>query len=329
MTFSGTMQALDSSRKSLAGWVWEELNDIEFSSFYEPFGGSGRVAQFFKRQGYQSFVSNVLQAHYWQAMALVQNSEAILTPGHFDAIVSCSDPSRFQLFSAWQDHYFTKDEAQNLSIWRENIENHSEFQDSTELKSMAFTAVYLTMSYWLNFNQMYLQPKPMSPDQVLKHYVQQLNQWVSDNQMPNMSYFTDAYDLAPDLPADIIWINPPAMSGFRDTNRKAELAECWTHRVTQINLMGLISNDAGLRLGQAFKNTDDYLHAYSDFLDRCQNSPTWVVAHSERQGIDLSELESMLADKRSIKKKVSMDIAYPLAQDTLIETETLLIAVAE
>lgn len=329
MTFSATMQALDSSRRSLAGWIWEELSDIEFSSFYEPFGGSGRVAQFFKRQGYQAFVSNILQSHYWQAMAFVQNSDAILTPSHYESIVSCSDPSRFQTFSAWQDHYFTKEEAQCLSIWRENIENGSDFQASTELKAMAFSSVYLVMFYWLNFNKMYLQPKPMSPDEVLKHYVQQLNQWVSDNQMPNMSYFTDAYDLASELPADVVWINPPAISGFRDTNRKTELAECWTHRLTQINLMGVIPSDSGPRLGHTFNQSSDYLQAYSDFLDRCQHSTTWVIGHSDRQGIDLGELESMISDKRTILKRSSLDIAYPLAQDTVVETDTLLIAVAK
>lgn len=329
MTFNATMQALDSSRRSLAGWIWEELSEIEFASFYEPFGGSARVSQFFKRQGYQTFVSNVLQCHYWQAVALVQNNDAILTPHHYQAIAESSDPSRFQDFAAWQDHYFTKEEAQLLGAWWQNIEHSSEFQESSELKGMAYTAVYQTLFYWLNFNRMYLQPKPMTPAEVLKHYVQQINQWVSDNQMPNMSYFTDAYELASELPADVVWINPPAMSGFRDTNRKAELAECWTRHVNQINLMGLMPENSPPRLGQTFDSAGDYLKALSAFLDRCQNSRIWVLGHSERLGVALEEFEELVEDKRKIWRRSNLEIAYPLAQDTLTETDTLLIAVAE
>jgi len=321
--------ALDSSRRSMSAWIWEELSDLEFSSFYDAFGGSARVAQFFKRQGYQTFISDVLQSHYWRAVALVQNNDNILTPTHFDQLMQHGELSQYTDFAAWQDHYFTKEEAQLLGVWWQNIENGSAFQDSAELKAMAYTAVFFTMNYWLNINQRYLQPKPMPADEVLKHYIQQLNSWVSDNQLPNMAYFTNAHEIAQQLPADVVWINPPAMTGFRDTNRKTELAECWSRHITQINLMGVLPEAGSPVLGQTFADEDTYLKALSTFLDCCSESRIWVLGHNDRLGVSLGQLEELVENKRNIWKRASMQVPFPLAQDTLYEKDTLLIMVAE
>lgn len=322
--------ALDSSRRALASWILEELAGIEFSSFYDVFGGNGRVAQLFKRKGYQTFVSDILQCHYWRGVALVQNNQAILTPDHFNLISDDSRLAQYQDFAAWQDHYFTKEEAQYLAAWWNNIENASDFQNNIELKAMAYTAVYYTMSYWLQFNQMYLQSKPLGANEVLRHYTQLLNQSVTDNQMPNVSYYTEASLLLDQLQGvDVFYVNPPSMQGFRDTNRKTELAECWTRRITQINLSGLVPSDSGPLLGQSFEDEITYLNALSGFLDKSSNARIWVLAHSERLGVSLKQFEDLVSQKRSIWKKTQFDLPYPMAGETLNEQETLLIAVAE
>ena len=194
---------------------------------------------------------------------------------------------------------------------------------------MAYAAVYHVMAYWLNYNQMYLQPKPQSPAEIMRHYIQHLNEMVMDNEMQNRIYHTDATRFADQLPADVLWVNAPAMSGFRDINRKTELMECWTQRVTQINLMGLIEDDGMPHLGQTFESSSDYLQAFSGFLDTCEASSIWVIGHSDRLGVSLSELEDLVSSKRTISEKHSLEIAYPLAQDTLTEQDSILIAVAE
>lgn len=321
--------ALDSSRKTLSAWIWEELADIEFGSVYTPFGGNSRVAQWFKRKGYQTFVTEILQNHYWKAVALVQNNDAILTPNHFKTMTGSGAMDNHSDFDLWQDHYFTKEETQLLSQWWNNIENGADFQNSPELKGMAYTAVYLTMHYWLGFNQRALQPKPMNSNDALLHYIQQLNNWVSNNDKPNMAYFSDAYDMAAQLPAHVTYLNPPAMSGFRDTNLKTELAECWTRRVTQINLSGVISQDQGPRLGQNFEDSNSYLQALGNFIDLCEGSRTLVFHHSDNLGVELGAIESLIEQKRQIWKRSVMEIPYPYAEETLIDKETLIIAVSE
>ena len=321
--------ALDSSRRTLAAWVWEELaGHIEFGSFFDAFGGNGRVAQLFKRKGYQTFISDILQCHYWRGVALVQNNQHILTPDHFRLITDVVHLAQHQDFSAWQDHYFTKEEVQQLGAWWHNIEEGRDFQSNPELKGIAYTAIYLTMAYWLQFNQMYLQAKPMAANDVLRHYVQIVNSWVVNNEMPNMAYYTDATLLIEQLPADVTFINPPSMQGFRDTNRKTELAECWTRRVTQIHLSGLVPAGEP-RLGQTFEDEMTYLSALSSFLDRCASSRVWVLTHSDRLGVTLPQLEELLEEKRSIWKKTSFDLPYSVAGETMTERESLLIAVAE
>lgn len=320
--------ALDSSRKTLAAWIWEELADIEFSSVYVPFGGNGRVAQWFKRKGYQTFVTEVLQSNYWKSVALVQNNDAILTPNHFNLITSGGLEGAGD-FDLWQDHYFTKEETQLLSQWWNNIEGEASFQNSAELKGMAYTAVYLTMSYWLGFNQRALQPKPMASQDALLHYVQQLNDWVVNNEQPNMAYFTDAYEMASQLPSHVTLLSPPGMSGFRFTHLKAELAECWTRRVTQINLDGLLGTEQAPRLGQHFEDPQAYLQALGQFMDLCSGSRTWVFHHSEQSGVALSDVEKLIEQKRQIWKRSTLEIPYPYAEETFTDKETLIIAVSE
>ncbi len=320
--------ALDSSRKTLAAWVWEELTGIEFSSVYVPFGANARVAQFFKRKGYQTFITDMLQSNYWKAVALVQNNDSILTPNHFGMITEGSGLAQSNDFELWQDHYFTKEETQLLSSWWHNIENEATFE-SPELKAMAYTAIYMTMSYWLGFNQRALQPKPMTSLDALRHYVQQLNNWVVDNSSPNMAYFSDAYQMADQLPAHVAFIDPPAINGYRDTHLKTELAECWTRRVTQINLAGLISNENGPRLGQSFEDPQTYLQAFGAFLDACEGSRVWVIHHGAHLGVELSDMEATIEQRRQVWKRSTMTIPYPYADETLNDKETLIIAVAE
>jgi hypothetical protein len=320
---------LESSRKSLSGWLWEELADLEFSSVYDPFCGPARTASFFKRRGYQVLTSDLLQSNYWMAKALVENNQEVLTPTHFNIMVTDSSKEAGFYFQPWADHYFTKDETLQLGCWWHNIHTHSTFQQNPILKSMALSAVYLTIAYWTNLNKGYLQPKSMRPQEVLRHYVQHLNAQVYDNKMPNVAYYRDAYDQAAELPADVALICPPGQQGFRNSSRRTELAECWTRRVAQINLENVIKAESEPKLGQTFSDPKDYKRALQRFLDACKGNRLWLVLHHERLGISLADLESQISQRRTIWKKASLEVPYPSADSTETSTETLIIAVAE
>ncbi|PIQ24076.1 hypothetical protein COW36_03585 [bacterium (Candidatus Blackallbacteria) CG17_big_fil_post_rev_8_21_14_2_50_48_46] len=326
------MSALDSSKCALGGWLWQELTDaqIEFTLFCDPFAGAGRASLFFKRRGFQVFACDVLQTHYWRNRASIENSSDFLTPEHYQAMIAPTDSSVHALFQAWGDHYFTKDEASWLGAWWQNINTYPEFSENANLKALAYHAVYLTMNYWLNYNQSYLQPKPLPAQEVLKHYVQQVNHFVCDNQMPNVSYCMDAYELVPDLPQDsLIWIYPPGMNGLRNTNRKTELAECWTRRTPQINLEGILPPSEQAKLGQPFHDPDSYLQALSQFLDKCQHIRLWMVGHNDAMGVSLEQIEELVQQKRTIWKKGAFEIPYPAAGESYAQNESVLVAVVE
>lgn len=324
------MNVLDSFKRPLAGWIWEEIADLEYSSFYDAFCGASKVGSFFKQKGYQVFASDILHCHYWQAKALVENNTDLLTPDHYEMLMQPAGEEATNLFQAWTDHYFSREEVDALGTWRYNIENQNAFQENDNLKALAKAAVYQCIAYWTNFNQGYLQPKPMSPSDILKHYIQTLNDKVTDNQVENMAYALNAYELAPQLPADVIWINPPAMTGFRHTNRKTELKECWTRQVGQLNLEGVLPPSDAPQLGQHFDDGGAYLNALGNFLDQAQSSRVWVISYQERLGAYIDDFEALVAQKRSIWKKAKFDMPYPFSGgEVMTETEHLLIAVAE
>lgn len=326
------MHVLDSSKCALGGWIWEELSDtqVDFTLFCDPFAGAGRAARFFKRRGYQVFACDILQSHYWQNRAIIENSTECLTPEHYKAMLAPTDVNAQAIFQSWGDHYVTREEAAWLGAWWQNINTYPDFQQNAHLKALAYHAVYLTLNYWLNFNQSYLQPKPLSPPEVLRHYVQQVNHFVCDNQMPNMAYCMDAYELVPQLPEEaLLWIYPPALSGLRNTHRKTELAECWTRRVPQINLEGVLPQTSPPRLGQPFQDTEGWLQAFSEFLDRCQHIRFWIIGYNEAMGVPIEHVEEVVQSKRTLKKKALFSIPYPAAGDFTFTQETVLIAVME
>lgn len=315
----------ENMRYTLAARAFQQLENVEFTTVYDVFSGNASVGGYFKRKGYQVFASDVLHSAYWYAKAVIDNNTETLSPQHFNQIVDLSQENvTGGYFDAWADHYFSQEEAHSLGVWWGNLNAQGAFNDN--LKAVAYAAVYLTMAYWLNFNQKgYFPAKSMAAEDVLKYYIQQVNQLVYDNSMPNASYCSDAYAIAPSLPVSVALIFPPGPQGFRQTNQKTYLAECWTRCVTQLNMEGVLENDGQPKLGEAL-DANGYVNALGRLLDTCQGCQYWVLSHHDQMGLLMSQLESLFQQRgRSIWKIDPLSMGHGLSASNL----SLLVVVPE
>lgn len=314
-------------KRLFATWLWEELSDIDFSSFYDAFSGNASTASYFKRKGYQVLCSDILLSHFWQGKALVANNTDTLSSDFIEHITNQTSSESDELFQAWSEHYFTEDETKYLGRFWNNITNLSDLTDFQ--RALAYSSVYYTMQYWLSFNKSYLKPKPQGPAEVFKVYAEQLNQLVYNNEMPNEAYCENAYNMASQLPTDVIWIYPPTSQGFRDSDLRIYLAECWTRKVTQLNLEGVIEKQEQQKLGESFNQPDQYIQAISQFLSQCQENRIWVIGHNNQMGISFERLEELIRSQRKVLKVSHMNVPYPTAAGTSSHQESIIVAVAE
>lgn len=317
----------EGTRNTLAARAFQQLAGIDYISVYDVFSGNASVGGYFKRKGKQVLASDVLHSAYWYSKAFLDNKNDTLTPQHFNQIVDTTKEAEAGgYFEAWADHYFTREEARLLGLWWANINAQGFLNDN--LKAVAYAAVYLTMAYWLNFNQKgYFATKAMTPHEILKYYVQQVNHLVYDNGKDNVSYCSDAYAIAPSLPLDVALIFPPALEGYRQTSQKTYLAECWTRCVTQLNMEGVLESDGQPKLGEAL-DAANYAFALERLLDICQGSDYWLISHHERMGISLEQLETLIKQRGRRVWQIDTVPMGPPSSPTA-QSSTLLVVITE
>lgn len=311
-------------KRVLASWILQNLSDLQFSSIYDPFSGNPKLGSYFKKMGYQVITSDILQCNYWWNKAVIDNKEHQITESTKNNVLNL-DSTVTSIFSDWTDSFFTADECRQLEIWNSNI-NMLSIPD--EEKALLYVAVYLTMDYWITYNKRYFQTKNMSPNAALKYYIDHVNSLVFDNGMPNVSYYYDSYDIASQIPTELVYIYPPAKEGFRNYNMRYYLWECWTRRVNQLNLEGVINKADHPKLGETFTDPSEYLSAIDAFLSKVQNNNIWVVSYNDQIAPDKDSLMDIIKNYKKIHKEVEIDIPYPTAAGTSSVKEGIIIAVS-
>ncbi len=314
----------EKEKRVLGSWILQNLSDLQFSSVYDPFSGNTRLGSYFKKMGYQVITSDILQCNYWWNKAIIENKTAQISEHTKNQVLNL-DSTITSIFSDWTDSFFTADECRWLEIWNSNI-NTISLPD--EEKAMIYVAVYLTMDYWITYNKRYFQTKYMSPSAALQYYMDLVNRWIFDNGMPNVSYYYDSYDIAAQIPTEVVYLYPPSKDGFRNYNMRFYLWECWTRRVNQLNLEGVISKAEHPKLGETFSDLNTYSIALDAFLEKIQGNPIWVVSYNDQVAPGKDALIDIIKNYKNIHKEVEIELPYPTAAGTSTVKEGIIIAVS-
>jgi hypothetical protein len=314
----------ESPRRILAGWIWDQLADVEITSLFDPYGADGRLATFLKRQGKQVLVNDPITCHYWWHRALVENSTETLSLIRQEALQQPhEDEGRFAGFADWAGRYLSDEEVGWLSRWYLN----ARAMDLSEAeRGLVHVAIYWTIGYWLDFNRQFIQDKPMAAHEVLQSYMEQANSWVFDNAMPNAAYNSDPYELAADMPTDALLLVPPTQGGWSEASLRTRIWEGWTQGNAQAPLTPP-ADDGTPKLGQVFADRGSYRNAIDSLLARCEHMPYWVISYQEGAPFTRDEWVAMLSMRRSVWREATRTITYPSAAGDSAVTEGLLVMV--
>jgi adenine-specific DNA-methyltransferase len=116
------------SKRRFLEWIWENVNDLEFDSVLDVFGGTGSVSLLFKRYGKKVLYNDLLKSNQIIGTALIENDDVKVTEEDIADVLEFTQneyPDFIQ--REFQGIFFTDDE--NLWLDRaitniSQVENH-------------------------------------------------------------------------------------------------------------------------------------------------------------------------------------------------------------
>jgi adenine-specific DNA-methyltransferase len=212
------------SKNKLVWWITDILNELEFSTALDGFGGTGVVSYVLKRMGRQVFYNDHLTFNYYIGHALIENSAEHLTDADI-AFVLTVDPSHtYKSFitDTFRDIYYTDEENQWLDVTVQNIERLP-FAKKTLAYYALFQACLVKRPYNLfHRKNLYIRFANVErsfgnktswdtpfPDHFQK-FIREINALVCHNGQENQATNLDILDIPGTY--DLVYLDPPYTS---------------------------------------------------------------------------------------------------------------------
>lgn len=128
------------SKQKIMGWIWDNLNNLQFESVLDAFGGTGCVSYMFKMKGKKVRYNDILKFNFQVGKALIENDETILTYDEIDKILTKRNDIFYPSFikDNFRNIYYTDEENEWLDIVVTNIMNI----DNEYKRAIAYFALY-------------------------------------------------------------------------------------------------------------------------------------------------------------------------------------------
>lgn len=78
------------SKRRFLEWIWEHVEDLQFHSVLDVFGGTGSVGLLFKRYGKQVLYNDLLRFNQIIGTAIIENDTVKVTPDDVNAVLQFS-----------------------------------------------------------------------------------------------------------------------------------------------------------------------------------------------------------------------------------------------
>ncbi len=330
------------SKAKLVDWIWEQIQEIEFTACLDAFGGTGAVAHRLKREGKSVAYNDILRFNYYFGLALIENDETHLDQEsvewllhrHSDVVYPCVVQRNFH------DIYFT--EAENAWI-DQTITNIRKLSDPYQF-ALAFFALCQACIVKRPFNlfhrnNLYIRfaevertfgnkaswDRPFA--EWFRLFVAEANEAVFDNGQDNRALNCDAADVPGTY--DLVYIDTPyiprhgAGVDYRDFYHFLEgltMYDEWEQHIDRRS-----KHHRLLRQSNAWGDKKKIYSAFDNLFCRHKNSILVVSYRSD--GIPSEqELIDLLANyKKQIRVEHSEQYKYVLSTNSHSK-EMLLIA---
>lgn len=213
------------SKLKLLPWIWHSLQELQFESVLEAFGGTGCVSFMLKEKGKRVTFNDYLRSNYLSAVALVQNSTVRVEEVEVDSIVyPCAGEVYDDVVQRnFKDIYFTDEENHWLDIVAQNI---SRIQDQYR-QALAYHALFQSCIIKRPYNLFHRKNLYMRTADVernfgnkatwdtpflvhFRNFLQEANDAVFDSAQHCEARCGDVMDVAGEF--DLVYIDPPYLN---------------------------------------------------------------------------------------------------------------------
>lgn len=213
------------SKSKIINWIKGNVENLDFSSVIDVFGGTGAVSYMFKSIGKKVIYNDYLKFNSIIANALIKNNNVKLLPESLDFVLKKHSGMDYPSFveDNFEDIYFTQAENKWLDI---TITNINLLQDDTQ-KSIALFALFqfcITKRPYNLFHRknLYVRNAQVSRtfgnkktwdtsfETHFRKFVIEANNSIFNNYLDNETYNEDCFNLEVDC--DLVYLDPPYIS---------------------------------------------------------------------------------------------------------------------
>jgi adenine-specific DNA-methyltransferase len=216
------------SKRKIIDWLWTNLENLQFDSVLDVFGGTGAVSYLFKCAGKQVTYNDKLSFNWNIGTALVENSSVTLSSKDVDLILSddSSNSIEYPTFiqSTFENIYFTNEE----NAWLDRIIfNINHLVDNPTKRAMAKFAVFQSCIIKRPYNlfhraNLYMRSADVkrsfgnkttwdTPFEIhFRNFVKEANTSVFDNHRQNKALNLDAIETP--VGHDLVYLDPPYLN---------------------------------------------------------------------------------------------------------------------
>lgn len=134
------------SKRKIIPWIYQNLNDIEFETVLDAFGGSASVSYLFKKMGKTVTYNDKLHFNFIIGKAIIENQSIRLTEEDINQLTSFNDQIVYSDFieKTFQNIYYKKAENTWLDKVTNNIVQMNHYQPHIldHKKALAYYALF-------------------------------------------------------------------------------------------------------------------------------------------------------------------------------------------
>lgn len=215
------------SKSKILEWIWHNIDDIEFSSCLDAFGGTGSVGYFLKRQGKSVDFNDNLRFNYTIGKAIIENDAVTLRDADINYILTRQPGINYPTFiqDTFQGIFFLDEE----NAWLDYVITNIASLENDYKKALAFTVLFQACIIKRPYNlfhraNLYMRTADVKRSfgnkktwdkpfpQYLWQFADEFNRLVFSNGQRNTAFCNDAFNLVPHY--DLVYIDTPYMNAM-------------------------------------------------------------------------------------------------------------------
>lgn len=302
------------NKEKLADWIFDNLPK-NINSFFDAFSGGASVSYEAKKRGYQVFSNDILHVNYLISKALIENNNNTLDLNDLNLIFSGS-PKKGYMSDNYSDKFFFQSECMELDLYRYNIDKlDNEYKRALAL-ILIRRAMIRKMPYsrftidWEKIKQLrdeeysylkYKRKRAYHNESFKSHFIKELSSYndaVFNNKKKNIAYNDNIFDLASQITADVIYLDPPYIGTMNN----------------YYGFYGLLDEYISSNKLEPFK--DDFtdkkkaIDQFNNLFSILKNYKYWVLSYNNKSSPSKEELLKIISKYSSDIQVIERPYSY-------------------